>query len=66
VLTQVVPHSVLPAVGHAQEPLWQVCGDVQTLPQVPQLLALVAVLTQVPLHSVGVAVGQVQTPFVQD
>jgi hypothetical protein len=43
VATQTPLHSAGVAVGHAQARLRQmVCGDVQTLPQPPQLLASLA------------------------
>jgi hypothetical protein len=48
-----------------QVPFRQVWLVPQTLPQAPQLLALVVVLMQVVPHRVGVAVGQVQTLFWQ-
>jgi hypothetical protein len=43
--------------------LRQVWPAAQTVPQAPQLLALVEVFTQAPLHSVGAAVGHVQALF---
>jgi hypothetical protein len=62
VLTQVVPHRVGVLVAHAHEPFWQVCGEVQTVPQAPQLLLLLVVLTQVVPHRVGLPLGHVQAP----
>ena len=55
---------VVAFVGHVQELFWQVRLPVQALPQLPQLLALLARLTQVVPHCV-VPVGHKQLPFMQ-